>query len=279
MTTRDAHARITPYELGFPGREFAERWFSAIGEEVAAREVDPSDPGAFLLLGEVGRMVRELQGEDRGPDALRRFGALVYHGYHFHDAGEPLLLLETPAARYLVDGSAEAEGSGAHPPSGSSGTPGLPAWTGELPEPAGYLQLPRHLFWVHSEGEGVPEPLDGFFWTRAGDAGLALTAIAGIRGDRPGFSILPLPPVPLKDAGRWVTERIRSDGADFATTLPGGELDRLYSLLTTGELLKLAALVFAYRGAVPHAMGERERAGEGGVHPTTLEYRRLRLVP
>lgn len=258
---RDAHARVTPYELGFPGREFAEGWFSAIREEGEARAADTSDLGAFLMLGEVGRLVRELQGEDRGSDALRRYGALVFHAFHFHRAGEPLFLLETTTARYLVDGSP------------------VPAWDGSLPDEAGYLQLPRHLFWVHSEGEGVPEPLDGIFWCRAAQERLALTAMAGVRSDRPGLSILPLPHVPLSDAGSWIQETIRPEGGDFTTTLPGGELDRLYSITTAGELLKLTALALGYRATVAGSVGEPERGGSEGVAPSALPFRRIRLAP
>ena len=268
---RDAWARLTPYEVGVPGREFAERTFGAIREEAEGRGADLTDPGAFILLGEVGRALREIQGDERGGEALHRFGSFLFHAFHFHRAGEFLVLAETAATRYLVEGSPVPEG-----------------WRGELPAEAGYLQLPRHLFWANpEEGEDAPpEPLDGVFWARAAGNTLSILVVLGVRDDRPGLSVMELPPVSLVDAGRWVSEKVREEGADFETTLPGGELERLYTVQTLGEALKLTGRALGYIFTAPEALGEPERAphpGEAGrdpasPRPSLLSFRRLRLV-
>ncbi len=268
---RDAWARLTPYEVGVPGREFADRTFGAIREEAEGRGTNLRDPGAFILLGEVGRALREIQGEERGGEAIHRYGAFLFHAFHFHGAGEFLLLAETAATRYLVEGSPVPE-----------------TWRGELPREAGYLQLPRHLFWAKPEaGDEAPaEPLDGIFWTKSVGNTLSLLVALGVRGDRPGLSVIELPPVPLADAPRWVSESARDEGEDFETTLPGGELERLYSVATLGEALKLTGRALGYLAITPEALGEEERAPhpreaeEAGAQPlpSLLPFRRLRLV-
>lgn len=273
MSRRDAWARLTPYEVGIPGREFADTNFKAIRDEAEGRDVDLSDPGAFLLLGEVGRVLREIQGGERGGEAIHRFGAFLFHAFHFHEAGEPVLLLATAATRYLVEGrSAERDTADRR----------WEPWSGRVPAPAGYIQLPRHLVWSHPDPEGPAEDLDGVFWTRAAGDSLALLAALGIRSDRPGLSVIPLPPVPLADASAWT--RMEARGTDFETTLPGGELDELYSVVTAGELLKLVARVFQYLDAVPESLGAVETSPRPdevddalrGTRPSFLPFRRIR---
>lgn len=242
MGDRDDLVRMTPFEVGIPGGDAREEGFAAIEEEVAARDADPGDPAAFLLLGQVGRLVRELRGEESGAEALHSFGAFLFHAWHFHRAGRPLHLLETPATRYLVESN-----------------PVPRDWDGSLPKPAGYLQLPRHLFWIRPDPSGPAEPVDGLFWTggasRQGDT-LSVLVVAGMRPQRAGFSVVPLPPVPLADARSWLEMEARDDGADFESTLPGGELDRLYSLETAGEVLKLLARTLGYMQTVPQAVSD-----------------------
>jgi len=277
---RDAWARMTPYEVAIPGRAFADENFRRIAEEAEAREVDTTDPGAFILLGEVGRILKEIQGEEEGGEgeggtgggeALHRFGAFLFQAFHFHQAGELLLLAGVETVRGVVEERVELE-----------------RWTGELPADAGYLQLPRHLVWSHPDPDGPAEDLDGVFWTRSVGDTLSLMAALGIRPDRPGLSVVPLPPVPLADAPHWPRTRVREDdqGPDFATTLPGGEMDELYSVVAMGELLKLVARIFAYMNAVPESLGALERSPHpddvtddvARIVPSLLPFRRIQAV-
>jgi hypothetical protein len=259
-------ARITPYEVGIPGRDFATRVFAGIRAEAEARGVDPTDPGAFLMLGEVGRAIREIQGDERGGDSVHYLGAFLFHCLHFSEAGEPLFVLEEDAARLLV------------------GAPQLADWGGDLPAFAGYLQLPRNLFWSDVGAAEAPEPLDGVFWTRSSLDTLSLLVALGMRSGRPGLSLVEIPPTPLDVAGRWPNHAVRELGADFETTLPGGELGGLYSLTTVGEVQKLMGRVFAYLAASPSALAEEERTPKGmRTEPGTaslsaLPYRRIAVA-
>jgi hypothetical protein len=229
--------RPAPFDLGFPGPDFIRERFGEIAEEAEARDATLTDPGAFLLLGQVGRTLQELRVEDSGgADGLRTFGAFLFHAFHYDRVGRPHYRLEKGAARYLVESDPVPEG-----------------WDRSLPEEAGYLQLPEHLFWTRPDPEGPAEAIDGIFWTTSVDS-ISVLAITGMRGDRAGFSVIPLPPVPLADAGEWIHRKAREEGDDFETNLPGGELDRLYSVETAGELLKLLARALGYIRTVPDAV-------------------------
>jgi hypothetical protein len=91
---------------------------------------------------------------------------------------------------------------------------------------------------------------------------LHLLAVSGIVPGRPGFSAIPLPALALPDVEAWLSQTARdpSQGADFQTTLPGGELGGLYSIETPAELVKLAARAFVASGLPP---------GEDGGEPST----------
>jgi hypothetical protein len=134
--------------------------------------------------------------------------------------------------------------------------------------------------------------VDGFFWTAATDGTLHLLLAVGIREGRPGLAVVPVAEAPLSEAASWLAARVRAEGEDFRTTLPGGELEGLYSLTAAGEALKLAARLFAYEHAVPAAVekhmppsdghdgAERHAEGEGadgGPEPSRLPYRKVVL--
>lgn len=262
MIADDRWARVTPFEIGLPGRGFATDAFSAIRAEAEERGVDPSDPGAFLQLGEVGRVLRELQGDDRGPELLQRLGSFLFHAFHFHEAGRPTLLVASAVARRLAD-------------------PGFtPDWGGSLPAAAGYAQLPRHLFWTE-DATDTPEPIDGAFWVEARGRTLSLLLATGLRGGRPGFSLVEVPPVDVETAVGLTEARVREDGDDFATTLPGGELDELHSITTLGEAIKLFSRLFALIAEAPELLGPEEQAPDGadreaGALPhSMLPFRRV----
>lgn len=268
MTLHDAWARRTPWELAFGDPEAADELVRRVEEEAGARGADVDDPTSFMTVGAVADFVRRLQGPDMPPEAAHAFGTLVYHGFHFARAGRPLWLLDAATARYLVEGA----------PTGQPTSPGA----------AGYLQLPQHLFWAESDPSAAPESVDGLFWTATSRGTLHTLLAVGMRPDRPGLAAVPLPSVPLADAPQWLGADVRADGPDFASDLPGGELDRLYAFQAAGEVLKFLARFFAHVEAAPGAAEERDAhaagAVEGGVEgqeqgpaPSALAYRRVSL--
>lgn len=225
MLFHDAYLRRTPWELAFATAEGAKALPEAVRREAAERGVEPTDPHAFLTLECVTRFVRDVRGPDVQRVALVEYGRLVYHAVHFSDPGRSVLLAATGVAREL----ASAEWTGPAP---------------DLPAASGYVQLPRHLFWIRPEGQGPAEPVDGWFWTAAATGDLHVLVIAGLREDRGGFVAVPVPEAPWADAAAWSRARVRPDGGDFGSTLPGGELGELYSIEMAGEVLKLTARLF-----------------------------------
>lgn len=264
MPIHDAYARLTPYELVFPDPEEADELLERIRSEAeAAGGVD--DLQGFMLLGSVGAFLRGLRPAEAHGEAMHQYASLAYHAWRFHEAGRPFWLLGIHATRFLVDGAP----SRTAPP---------------LPAVSGYLQLPRHLFWVGGSGDDTPEPADGLFWNRSEGGVLHVLLAMGMRGDRAGLGVVPVADAPWSDAARWLEASVRPDGDDFATTLPGGELEGLYSLETAGEALKLLARAFAYLDAYPEAVALREPAppaevGEGEPVPSRLPCHHIRLDP
>lgn len=194
-----------------------------------------------------------------GAAPLRDYGVLAFHAVPFQREGCVVLLLDTALCRALAG---SWDGGGAPVP----------------PAPAGYVQLPRQLFWARALGDAPPEPVDGFFWTVAAGEVLHLLLVAGMRDGRPGLSVVPVAEAPLADAPTWLHAAVREEGTDFATTLPGGELQGLYSLTAAGEALKLAARLFAHLSATPGAARAGDRGPEGASPaPSRLAYRRVTL--
>jgi hypothetical protein len=262
MSLHDEYARLTPVELAFGDRDRMTSFADEVDREVGGRGGDASDPNRFILLGAVSRTVRGIQREGADPSAVHSYGALAYQSYHFLRADCPLYLLTTRAARYLVDG----------PPDGPP----------EAPKEAGYLQLPQHLFWLGHGSEGTPESVDGVFWVRT-PAGVLHTLLAtGLRPDRVGLSVVPMPDAPAADAADWMSASVREGGSDFSSALPGAELDALYAVESAGEVLKLLARFFAYIASVPKAAVRREAAlsstpTTGGPKPSVLPFTRVDL--
>jgi len=225
-----AGARKTPYELVFGPADFEATVFPRIQTEARQQGVDARDPDRFAFLSVVGDALRAVLPEDAPPDAIDQYRALLLQAYNFWCYGKRLYLLEPAVARFLVEAG-----------------PGMHGWELETPYPTIYLQLPPNLFWGSISPDSVPEPVDGFFVTcsRRQDAlgvefqRLEVLVVLGIRRDRAGFSVVPfttavgpgIPPV-------WEEEG-RETGRDFESTLPGGEMAGLYSILTTTEALKL----------------------------------------
>lgn len=272
MTTEksDPSPRLTPYELVFGAEAIDDRLFPPIAEEAEARDMSLDDPDRFLFLSSVGRLLQsvagggervgegqaESQGEGRAEgrnEEIRQYGRLLYQAFHLWEARKPLLLLTVNATRWLVDDVTT-----------------VGDWRLRPPAPSGYVQLPRQLFWAAPARGMTPEPVDGFFWTfvPGGDDSpdtLHVLLALGLRPDRPGFSIVPATGR-LDTVDHWAEIDGRPDGTDFETTLPGGEQDRLYSLETPAEILKLASRVFWHVDASPESLSserkvDQDRAG------------------
>lgn len=252
MTDRD---RPSPYDLVFGARSMDDTLFPPIAGEAEARDHPLRDPDRFAFLTSVGRLLQAIAGApdpEDGGEAFRQHARLVFHAFHFWRDGRQAFELGTARIRSLLDDGGQDSG-GADPDDGASSPPAL----------AGYLRLPRNLIWAAAAPGLTPEPMDGFFWVldapgdapgdapraepaaepASGPGALHLLLALGVRPDRPGFSVITATGA-LDAASDWATMDARPGGQDFATTLPGGELDRLYSIETTAEVLKLASLCF-----------------------------------
>lgn len=236
----DSPERQDPYALVFGAEGIDDRLFPPIEAEADTRGEPLRDPDRFLFLTSVGQLLQAIggsepyrPGEDPGPErkeALRQYGRLLFHAFHHWRAGKPAVSLDEDRLRRVID---------------DAGTVG--DWRLRPPAPAGYLRLPRNLVWAAPAPNLQPEPADGFFWAwfTPDDAPATLHVLLalGVRPDRPGFSVVPSTGV-LDREPHWADVDARPDGTDFQTTLPGGEMDRLYSITTAAELLKLASRAF-----------------------------------
>jgi len=274
MSLHDAYARLTPLEIAFPDRSVIDDLSQGVAREVEERGADDTELETFVTTSAVGALAREIRGPDAPPESTYPFAALLYQSVHFLRAGCPLFLLSTDCVRELV-GPRGAAGSGP---------------VVDPPSSAGYLQLPQHLVWAAGGGAGAergddpgvqdtaPESLDGVFWTVSSAGTLYALPISGLRPDRPGFGALPLPAAPMADAPGWLDAEMRASGEDFASALPGGELDRLYAVQAAGEVLKLLARFFVASGSDRLTRVDGPPAGAasaGGPRPSTLPYTRV----
>jgi hypothetical protein len=203
-------------------------------------------PERFVLLGSVGLLLQALLPEGAGHEEFSRVGQLLYQAYHFWRHGKRGYLLSEAEARELVRRPTAVE-----------------EWHLIPPVPAGYLQLPRHLFWARIEEDATPEAVAGFFWTVAGPAAdpdraelsgpaevadaprrLELLLVLGLFPGRPGFSTIAVE-TPLERGDPFPVTGARPEGEDFANILPGGELQDWCGLITELEVLKLVSRSFA----------------------------------
>jgi len=260
MPLHDIYARRTPFELAVPDRTAIPELIEKVVEEARAGGADPSHMHAFVTMGSVTSFVNALQGDDAPSEAIHQYGALLYHAVHFEEDGHPLFLVDTHACRYLVEGA----------PDGSP-TP---------PTESGYLQFPQHLFWIGSEGDATPESIDGLFWTVSASGLLHSLLVTGVRPDRAGFGTVPIPEAPLSEAPQWVDAQARPEGDDFASAMPGADVEGLYSVETAGEVLKLLSRFFAYVSNVPEAVRLLDPSDpeDASVPPSDLPYRRVGLA-
>jgi hypothetical protein len=236
----DSQDRQDPYALVFGAEGMDDRLFPPIEAEAETRGQPLRDPDRFLFLTSVGKLLQAIAGaepyqpgEDPSParkEAVRQYGRLLFHAFHHWRSGKRTVSLEEDRLRWLLD---EVTTVG--------------DWRLRPPSPAGYLRLPRNLVWAAPAPNLQPEPADGFFWAwfRPDDGPEALHVLLalGVRPDRPGFSVVHSTGVLDREA-HWAEVEGRPDGEDFETTLPGGELDHLYSIESAAELLKLASRAF-----------------------------------
>ena len=257
MTLHDSYARFTPYELAFPDQDLLDELIVGIEEEAKNQDADLSDPNTFFAMGRVDAFVREIQGPTALPETLYQYVTLVFHAVHFNQAGYPIYLLSENVTRDLVKNH-------------RGGQP-IP------PESSGYMQLPQHLLWMSGADSGTPESIDGVFWVLSNRGTLHSLLIAGLRPDRPGFVIVPIPEAPVSEASSWVQAIVRNGMDDFSSQLPGGELDQLHALETSGEVLKLLARFFAYVSSVPGAveMVSPNTSDQADPIPSTLPFSRV----
>ena len=279
MPLHDRFLRTAPYERIFPDAESREATLNDIGAEIEERGEGGDDPGAFALLTRTRKALAELRDREAKDDGGHTHAILLFHAYHLHRAGAPHFLATVPAARRAVEG---AEGPDQGGRTDDTPAPGLPA--------AAYVQLPRYLFWVRESAEDRPVALDGFFRTER-EGIVHLLGVADLPAAEAGLRVIPLPGVPAADAPVWLREPAREAGEDFASDIPGAELEGLYELRTAGEFLKLSAglddLAARSPGEEGHPDDEGDQttedgAGEtpgarahGGVAPSALPYRRL----
>lgn len=262
MAIHEAYARLTPYELLLPEPGFADGCFPAIGQEAEERGLDTGNPAAFVMLGAVQGVLAELREEDSGPQSAHDHGGVLFFAYHLWRTDAAVVLAQQKTLRALL--SRECDLIYAD---------GRPMWRKGVVGRAGYVQLPQHLVWIEEAHNGPPESVDGFFWFGDAHEALHLSLVAGMRSDRPGFVLVPVPPLPLDTLSEWATGPAREGGSDFATSLPGAEHDGLLGIRTPAEVFKLAALLL---GRIvldrPVATAPVRVADEAQPHPSTLPF-------
>ena len=262
MAIHDGYARFTPYEMLLPDAEFAERHFPGIGDEARERGIDTGNPAAFVMLGAVQGALAELREEDSGPGTEHDHGGVLFFAYHMWRTDGRVVLARRKTVRGLLAGGA--------------GVRGESLWVEDLKGRAGYLQLPQHMVWIEEAEGGPPESMDGFFWVGDRTGVLHLALIAGMRSDRPGYGVVPVPPQPLDTLPGWAVGPAREEGGDFETSLPGAELDGLLGIRTPAEAFKLAALLFArMAGGEPESCPPRGSASPGRPRPSALPFATL----
>jgi hypothetical protein len=271
-----AGARLTPYELAFGEPVFEADVFPAIVAEAEAQHGEPADRERFAFLTAASDALREVVPPDVPAEALEEYRALFFHAFNFWRYGKRVYLLEPALARYLVEAA-----------------PALGGWTFAVPYPSVYVQLPANLFWASISAESTPEPVDGFFAT-VSDAidplgmpyqRLEVLMVLGIRREREGFSIVHFDTaLGAGIATEWMESAGREKGRDFENVLPGGEIEGLYSILTTTEALKLLARALWYIAEHPLDVVSAEPAEQAGgdesaapALSSALPYFRVRL--
>lgn len=204
--------RPTPFELAVA--PWADERFPPVRTALEDLGVDPWHRDAFLFARPVVELVHALRPEGLG-EGMREFAALLHACYLYWQQGQPLRRLEDADLASLLAPEAVV------PSSGAAGRPAV-----------GYVQLPSLRVWgAPDEGE-APQPLDGCFVVRRGDA-LAAVGVFGLHPGRDGFTVVVVEgPRPARLA--------RAGGSPlFSPVLEGGQAAGLYSITGMEELLEL----------------------------------------
>jgi hypothetical protein len=214
-------SRIDPFSHAFAA--LADARFPAIAEEADLERRDTADRPQFAALREVQHLLGELESPDvleRHPEAGGEYLTALYVAFRYWRAGTRLVAVSREQlTAAMTDPTPEA------PPS--------------VPHGACYLQLPERWFWAQIDPDEPHEPVDGLFAVE-GRLGreISFLAVLGLRPDRPGFSQISLTAVP----GDFVAAAGSARTPPFASTLDGGVAADLRSIITSAELLHLAAL-------------------------------------
>lgn len=287
MAVHDAYARVTPYELLLPAPDFADQRFPAVESEAVARGTDLTNPAAFATCGAVQSILADLRPDDETPTPGAEPAQASAHAHLLYFAFQ---LWRTAGATEVPEGqrsrTPQAPEGSRHPTrpvvallsrptlSALATSDALtPGWEAGLEGRAGYLQLPQHMVWAEEPGAARPESVDGFFWSATGRDALHAAAVTGMRPSRPGYGFVPVPPQPLDSLSAWTASPAREDGPDFATDLPGAEIEGLLGIRTPAEVFKLLAFAldrWAQRG--PATEPEPEASPSGPTAPSQLPY-------
>jgi hypothetical protein len=214
-------ARQHPYDLVFSTEELESR-LAGITGEAEERDVDPRDPDRATMLVRFGETVGALLPEGTNPEAIQQVAWLVFHCYHFQQAGKHTFDLEEDVLRELL-------------------STGFVAGPREIDPkiPSGYVRLPRHRVWSRITEDAQAEAIDGFFFVDH-----YVLFVLGLMPGRPGFSIMALTgPTHDEAVTSLVTMQARTEGEDFSNVLPGGELQGHFAVTNNAEALKLAARI------------------------------------
>lgn len=205
--------RPTPFDLVFQAA--AETIFPTIRATLSQSGQDPRDRDRFLMLREVGTLLREMRPDEGLGEGIDRLAALVHHAYLFWDGGG--LTFEFP-----LDRLPELLGPRSSPDEN------------EEQRPAYYAQVSERRIWAQVIPGEPHEPMDGcFVHGLPASAELRVLGVFGIHPERAGFSVVEV-------TGPRPGVLARLDGTDlFAPTLPGGAAAKLFSVAGEEELLDL----------------------------------------
>jgi hypothetical protein len=206
------HPRLTPFDLAL--EPAAQTAFPAIRSVLIKSGQDPRDRDAFLMLGEVVTLVRDLRPDGGLGEGIDQLTALVHHGYLYWSAGSIRVELTPERLSQLLSHPAlNANNEPAHPPH--------------------YVQIPERRIWAQVISGQSHEPLDGFFQYTAEPGVRRVLGVFGMHPERLGFSVVEV-------TGPRPSALSRLDGTPlFSPTLPGADAAGLYSITGGEELLEL----------------------------------------